>query len=56
VWYFLGTRFATVDALFDPRAYMMGKRWLETAVTPCPTRLADPGIELREIVPAPAPA
>ena len=29
VWYFRAGRFIAVDALFDPRAYMAGKRWLE---------------------------
>ncbi|MBF9058004.1 FAD-dependent oxidoreductase [Rhodobacterales bacterium HKCCSP123] len=46
VWYFRGRSFVAVDALSDPRAYMTGKRWLETGAAPCPERLADPSIDL----------
>jgi 3-phenylpropionate/trans-cinnamate dioxygenase ferredoxin reductase subunit len=51
VWYFRQGRFVAVDALSEPRAYMTGKRWLETGAAPCPERLADPSIDLREVMP-----
>ena len=50
VWYFRGQSFVAVDALSDPRAYMTGKRWLETGAQPCPERLADAATDLREAV------
>lgn len=47
VWYLSQGRFIAVDAINEPRAYMLGKRWLETGVAPDPARLADPAIELK---------
>ncbi|MGF1446470.1 MAG: NAD(P)/FAD-dependent oxidoreductase [Pikeienuella sp.] len=49
-WYFRGGRFLAVDALSDPKAYMTGKRWLETGQHPDPDRLADPQIGLAAVV------
>jgi 3-phenylpropionate/trans-cinnamate dioxygenase ferredoxin reductase subunit len=56
VWYFRHGAFVAVDALSDPRAYMSGKRWLETGGTPCPDRLADPDIDLRDALRDPVEA
>lgn len=36
VWYFGGDRLLTVDALNDPRAYMVGKRLIEASRSPTP--------------------
>ncbi|GIX12733.1 MAG: pyridine nucleotide-disulfide oxidoreductase [Paracoccaceae bacterium] len=49
VWYFAGSRLLAVDAMNDPRAYMTGKRWLETGHHPDPDALADPGRDLRSL-------
>ena len=47
VWYFCGDRFVAVDAINDGRAYMVGKRWLETGKTPDPQVIADPDVKLK---------
>jgi 3-phenylpropionate/trans-cinnamate dioxygenase ferredoxin reductase subunit len=46
VWYFAGPRFVAVDAMNDARAYMTGKRWLESGVSPDPAKLADAALDL----------
>ena len=46
-WYFAGARLLAVDALGDPRAYMVGKRLLETGRSLDPAIAADPGADLR---------
>ncbi len=33
-WYFKGLELLAVDAMNDPRAYMMGKRWIEAGLSP----------------------
>jgi 3-phenylpropionate/trans-cinnamate dioxygenase ferredoxin reductase component len=50
VWYFGERGLLAVDAMNDPRAYMQGKRWLETGVSPDPARIADPAVDLRAAV------
>jgi 3-phenylpropionate/trans-cinnamate dioxygenase ferredoxin reductase subunit len=47
VWYFNGARLLAVDAMNDPRAYMIGKRWIEAGKSPSQTHVADTGIELK---------
>lgn len=49
-WYFRGDQFLAVDALNDPRAYMVGKRMLETGRTPPPQALADPATDLKSLL------
>ncbi len=49
-WYFVGDRFIAVDALNDPRAFMVGKRLLEQGKSPDPARLADPATELKALL------
>jgi 3-phenylpropionate/trans-cinnamate dioxygenase ferredoxin reductase subunit len=49
IWYFEGERFLAVDAMNDPTAYMQGKRWLESGVSPTPEAIADTSHELRDI-------
>ncbi|WBU63567.1 NAD(P)/FAD-dependent oxidoreductase [Paracoccus aerodenitrificans] len=49
VWYFAGDKLLAVDALDDPKSYMMGKKWLSSAQDPDPTALADPEIPLKSI-------
>jgi len=49
-WYFRGDEFLAVDALNDPRAYMVGKRMLETGKTPTAAALADPATDLKSLL------
>ena len=49
-WYFAGDRFIAVDAMNDPRAYMVGKRLLESGRSPDPALLADPAADLRALI------
>jgi len=49
-WYFRDGVFLAVDALNDPRAYMVGKRLLEMGKTPDTAALADPATELKTLL------
>ncbi|WP_407704253.1 NAD(P)/FAD-dependent oxidoreductase [Thermohalobaculum xanthum] len=50
IWYFEGQRFLAVDAMNDPKAYMQGKRWLESGQSPTPEGVADSARELKTLV------
>ena len=50
-WYFRGESLLSVDAIDDSRAYMVGKRLLETGTTPDPARIADPAVDLKSLLP-----
>ncbi|MDT8854576.1 FAD-dependent oxidoreductase [Paracoccaceae bacterium Fryx2] len=49
-WYFRGDRLLAVDAMNDPRAYMVGKRLLETGRSPDPAAVADPATNLKALL------
>lgn len=49
-WYFRRDDFLAVDALNDPRAYMVGKRLLESGKTPSAQALADPATDLKSLL------
>ncbi len=49
-WYYQGDAFLAVDAMNDPRGYMVGKRLLETGKTPDPAAIADPATELKALL------
>jgi 3-phenylpropionate/trans-cinnamate dioxygenase ferredoxin reductase component len=49
-WYFAGDRLLAVDAMNDPRAYMVGKRLIEMGRSPDPAVLADPGTNLKSLL------
>jgi len=49
-WYFAAGRFIAVDAMNDPRGYMVGKRMLETGKQPTPEALADPATDLKALL------
>ena len=51
-WYYAGETFLAVDAMNDPRAYMVGKRLLEQGKTPDPAALEDPATELKTLLKA----
>lgn len=49
-WYFCADRFLAVDAMNDPRAYMVGKRLLEHGKSPDPAALSDPETDLKSLL------
>jgi 3-phenylpropionate/trans-cinnamate dioxygenase ferredoxin reductase subunit len=49
-WYFRAGTLLAVDAINDPRAYMVGKRLLEAGRTPDAALLADPATNLRALL------
>ncbi len=50
VWYFAGDRLLAVDAMNEPRAYMIGKRLLEARRSPDPDAVADPAADLKALL------
>ncbi|MBD3764175.1 MAG: oxidoreductase [Rhodobacterales bacterium] len=50
LWYFAGDRLLAVDAMNDPRAYMVGKRLIEAGRSPDPAALADPAMDLKALL------
>jgi 3-phenylpropionate/trans-cinnamate dioxygenase ferredoxin reductase component len=49
-WYFAGNTLLAVDAMNDPRAYMVGKRLIEMGRSPDPAVLADPATALKTLL------
>lgn len=49
-WYFKGDQLLAVDAMNDPRAYMVGKRLIEAGKSPDPAAVADPSINLKTLL------
>jgi 3-phenylpropionate/trans-cinnamate dioxygenase ferredoxin reductase subunit len=49
-WYFRGDRLLAVDAMNDSRAYMVGKRLLETGRSADPNLLRDPATNLKTLL------
>ncbi|MFV0334617.1 MAG: NAD(P)/FAD-dependent oxidoreductase [Tropicimonas sp.] len=49
-WYFARDRLIAVDAMNDPRAYMVGKRLIDAGRTADPVVLADPGADLKALM------
>lgn len=49
-WYYRGSRLLAVDAINDPRAYMVGKRLIEAGKSPEPTAVADPATDLKSLL------
>ena len=43
-WYYAGDRLLAVDAMNDPRAYMVGKRLIEAGRSADPAQVADPAV------------
>ncbi len=48
-WYYKKKELLAVDALNDPRSYMMGKRWIEAGKSPLPEEISNPEIELKTL-------
>ncbi len=51
-WYYRGNALLAVDAMNDPRAYMVGKRLIEAGKSPAPAMVADASIDLKTIMAA----
>ena len=49
-WYFTGDRLLAVDAMNDPRAYMVGKRLIDAGRSADPAALADPATDLKALM------
>lgn len=51
-WYYQGETLLAVDAMNDPRGYMVGKRLIEAGMNPEPAIIADPGSDLKALLKA----
>ncbi|WP_299662017.1 FAD-dependent oxidoreductase [uncultured Ruegeria sp.] len=51
-WYYKGDQLIAVDAMNDPRAYMVGKRLIDAGKTADPTIVADPDADLKPLLKA----
>lgn len=49
VWYFAGDRLLAVDAMNDPRAYMVAKRLIDAGRSIAPAAVADPASDLKAL-------
>ncbi|WP_294610961.1 NAD(P)/FAD-dependent oxidoreductase [uncultured Roseovarius sp.] len=49
-WYFKGAQLLAVDAMNDPRAYMVGKRLIDAGKTADPDLVGDAGVDLKGLL------
>jgi len=49
-WYFKGDQLLAVDAMNDPRAYMVGKRLIDNGKTADPAQVGDPAFDLKALM------
>ena len=49
-WYYRGDELLAVDAMNDPRAYMVGKRLIEMGKSPDPAVIADASADLKPLL------
>jgi 3-phenylpropionate/trans-cinnamate dioxygenase ferredoxin reductase component len=49
-WYYRGDELLAVDAMNDPRAYMIGKRLIAAGKSPDPSVIADPSSDLKALL------
>ena len=49
-WYYHGDTLLAVDAMNDPRAYMVGKRLIEMGKSPDPVAITDPATQLKALL------
>ncbi|WP_324753134.1 NAD(P)/FAD-dependent oxidoreductase [Roseovarius sp. Pro17] len=49
-WYYRGDTLLAVDAMNDPRAYMVGKRLIDAGKSPAPEAVANPETELKSLL------
>ena len=51
-WYYRGDTLLAVDAMNEPRAYMVGKRLIDAGKSADPEKVADPGTDLKTLLSA----
>lgn len=51
-WYYAGDTLIAVDAMNDPRGYMIGKRLIEAGKSPAPDVVSDPSSDLKALLKA----
>ncbi|MCK0151439.1 FAD-dependent oxidoreductase [Marivita sp. S6314] len=51
-WYYSGDTLLAIDAMNDPRAYMVGKRLIEAGKSPDPAVVGDPETDLKALLKA----
>ena len=51
-WYYGGDSLLAVDAMNEPRAYMVGKRLIDAGRSPDPAAIADPATDLKALLKA----
>ena len=51
-WYYQGDRLLAVDAMNDPRGYMVGKRLIEAGKSPDKAKVADLSVPLKDLLTA----
>ncbi|WP_439141352.1 NAD(P)/FAD-dependent oxidoreductase [Planktotalea sp.] len=51
-WYYQGPTLLAVDAMNDPRNYMIGKRLIEAGKSPAPNVIADPKTDMKALLKA----
>jgi 3-phenylpropionate/trans-cinnamate dioxygenase ferredoxin reductase subunit len=49
-WYYKGDTLLAVDAMNDPRGYMIGKRLIEACKSPAPEMVGDPEADLKPLL------
>ena len=49
-WYYRGAELVAVDAMNDPRGYMVGKRLIEMGKSPDPSLIEDPSTDLKALL------
>lgn len=49
-WYYRGAELLAVDAVNEPRAYMVGKRLIEAGRSPAPDAVADAAVPLKSLL------
>ena len=50
IWYFRKGQFIAVDAINDAKAYVTGKKMLESGINPDKTILADGAADLKQLL------
>lgn len=50
IWYYSGASLVAVDAINDPRAYMIGRRMIESGISPTPDKIADTSNDLKSML------
>lgn len=51
-WYYAGDQLLAIDAMNDPRAYMVGKRLIEAGKSPAQDAVRDPATDLKALLKA----